>query len=99
MVTIIRKDLGKFEGQSKVYRGWFKLDSGLKKIKFLQLIHNSIKDFLKRILNIKTRNYIQRLLYRLIKNISRKICKKRTKHDYSIRSTSTRINIGAQTSK
>ena len=31
VVTIRRKDLDKFEGQSKGYTGWFKLDSGLKK--------------------------------------------------------------------
>ena len=72
VVTIRRKGLDKFESQSKGYTGCFKLDSGLKRIKFLQLIYNAKKNILKRIFNIKTRNCIQRLFYRLIKNISRK---------------------------
>ena len=33
VITICRKDLDKFEGQSKVSTGWFKLDSELKKTK------------------------------------------------------------------
>ena len=34
VVTIRRKGLDKFEGQSKGYTGWFKLNSGLKKTIF-----------------------------------------------------------------
>ena len=43
VVTIRRKGLDKFEGQSKGYTGWFKLNSELNF--FLQLIQNSIKRF------------------------------------------------------
>ena len=34
VVTIRRKGLDKFEGQSKVYTGWFKLESGFLKTIF-----------------------------------------------------------------
>ena len=34
VVTILRKDLDKFEGQSKGFTGWFKLDSGFLKTRF-----------------------------------------------------------------
>ena len=73
VVTICRKDLDNFEGRSKGSTGWFKLDSEF--FFNLQFIHNSIKNFLKSILRVKTRNCIKRLLYRLIKNRPRKICK------------------------
>ena len=69
VVTILRKFLDKLEGKSKGYTGWFKLDSGFFFFN-LQFIHNSIKN-LKVIFRIKTCNCIQRLLYRLIKNLSR----------------------------
>ena len=99
MVTIRSKGLDKFEGQSKGSTGWFKLDSGFKKKHFLQFIQNYINNFFKILLRIKTPNCIQRVLYRLIKNISRQNMKKRNKHDYSIISTRNRINRSAQTSK
>ena len=72
-VKILRKGLEQFEGQSKGSTGWFKLDSGFLKTTFLQLIQNSIKNLKIIIFKIKTRNFIQRLLYRLMKNLSRKI--------------------------
>ena len=45
LVTTHRKDLDKFEGQSKGSTRWFKHDSGVLKIKFLQFIRNPIKTF------------------------------------------------------
>ena len=61
VVTIRRKDLNKFEGQYKGYIGGFNLDS-----KFLSIISTIYpkfyKNVLKRILKVKTRNYIKRLL-------------------------------------
>ena len=50
VVTILSKGLDKLEVQSKIYTGWFKLDSGFKKN--LQFIQNSINKFLKRISKI-----------------------------------------------
>ena len=52
MVTIRRKGLDKFEGQSKVSTGWFKLDSGFLKSTFFtintefykKLYENNIED-------------------------------------------------------
>ena len=64
----------------------------------IQLIQTSIKNILIGILKVKTRNCIKRFSYRLIKNILRKKCKKGTKLDDSLRSTSTRSNSGGQTS-
>ena len=77
--TIHRKGLDKFEGQTKGSTGWFKLDSGF--FFNLKFIQNSIKNFLKMILKIKTRNCIKRLLYSLMNNILKNICKKWTKLD------------------
>ena len=99
VVKIRMKGLDKFEGESKGYTGWFKLDSGFLKQMFLQFIQNYIKNCFKIILKTKTRNYIQRLLHCLINNLSRQNMKKRTKHYFSIRITSTRRNRTAQTSK
>ena len=63
------KDLYKFYGQSKGYTGWFKPDSDFL---IFSTIHSWFYNFfMKRILKIKARNCIKRLLYRLIKNISR----------------------------
>ena len=73
VVTIFRKGLYQFEGQSKGSKRWFKLDSGLLKTTF-STIHSELhKKLLKGILNIKTQNCIQRLLFRLMNNLSRKI--------------------------
>ena len=41
VVTICRKGLDKFEGQSKLYTGWFKLDSGFLKTTFYT-IHSEL---------------------------------------------------------
>ena len=49
---------------------------GFLKQNLLLLIQNSIKSFFLRIFRIKTRNCIQRLLHRLIKNLSRQVMKK-----------------------
>ena len=76
VVTIHRKGLDKFEGHSNGSTVWFKLDSGFLKRYFLLFIQNSMKNFLKIILKIKTHNFIQRLLHHLIKNILRKNMKK-----------------------
>ena len=43
VVTIRRKGLDQFEGQSRESKGWFKLDSGFFKTFFLQVIQNSMK--------------------------------------------------------
>ena len=45
VVTIRRKGLDKFEGQSKGSTGWFKVDSEFLKKYFLQFIHNSENTF------------------------------------------------------
>ena len=66
--TIRRKGLNQFEGQSARTQEWFKLDIELKKQLILKFIQNSIKNCLRRILNIKTRKCIQCLLCSLIKN-------------------------------
>ena len=42
VVTIRMKGFDKFEGQSKLSTGWFKLDSGFFKQHFLQFVHNYI---------------------------------------------------------
>ena len=42
--TIYSKGLYQFEGQSKGYNGWFKLDSVFFKQDFLQFIQNYIKN-------------------------------------------------------
>ena len=48
VVTICRKYLDKFEGYYKGSTGWFKLDSGLKKIynssRIIKLFENDIED-------------------------------------------------------
>ena len=64
--TIHQKGLYQFEDQSNGYKGWFKLDIGFFETTFLNVIHNSIKKWVKIIFNIKTWNCIKRLLYRLI---------------------------------
>ena len=65
-----KKDLDNFEVQSKASTGWFKLDSGFK-TKFSTIHPELYKKLLKKILKIKTRNCIERLLYRSIKNLPR----------------------------
>ena len=57
VVTIRRKVLDKFEGQSKGSTGSFKLDGGFLKIKCLQFIQNYIKDFFKNIDDQDTEMY------------------------------------------
>ena len=95
VVTICRKDLDKFEDQSKGSTRWFNIDSELKKSTIDPEFY--LKK-LKGILKVKTRNCIKRFLYRLINNPSRKKRNKCTKLDHSIRSTSTIINSGGQNS-
>ena len=46
-VTILRKGLDKYDGRSKGYKGWFKLDSWFLKQLFIQVIQNSIDNFFK----------------------------------------------------
>ena len=96
--TILRKCLDQFECQSGGSKGWFKLDIDFFRQIFLKFIQNSIKHSLKRILKIKTWKCIKRFLYLLINILSRQK-RKKTKHDFSIRSTSARRNSGEQTSK
>ena len=72
VVTVCRKALDKFWGQSKISTGWFKLDSGFLKTTFSTIHSEFYKNVLKIILKIKKWNCIQSLLYRLINNISRK---------------------------
>ena len=96
--TIHRKGLNQFEGQSTGYKGWFKLDIEFLKTTFIKVIQNSIKHRLKIILRIKTWKCIKHFLYRLIKNQSRENTKK-TKHDFSIRSTTSRRNSSVQIPK
>ena len=62
VVTILRKGLYQFEGQSKGSKGWFKLESGLLKKTFYTSHPELYKENLRIILNIKRRNCIQRLL-------------------------------------
>ena len=98
VVTISRKDLDQFEGQYKGSTTWFKVDSGFLKTTFSTIHSGFYKNLKKRILKIDTWNCIQRLLYRLMKNSPIQNMKK-TKHDFSIRNTSARRNVSAQTSK
>ena len=60
VVTFLRKDSDKFEGQSKEYTVWFNIDSDFFKETFLQLNQTYIKTFMKRILKIKTLNRIKK---------------------------------------
>ena len=75
-VKIRRKGLDLFEGKSKGSKGWFKTDIGFLKTTFSTSHSELYKRLLKIILSIKTRNRIQRLLYRLMNNLSIQIMKK-----------------------
>ena len=75
--TIRRKGLDQFDGKSRGSKGWFKIDSGFLKTTFSTIHTEFYKDFLERILNIKTHMCIQHLLYHFMKNLSRKNMKKR----------------------
>ena len=66
VVTIRRKNLDNFEGQSKGSTGWFNIDNEFLKRKFLQLNQTYIKNFMKMILKVKIWSHINSLYYPLI---------------------------------
>ena len=74
--TICRKSYISLRVSIKYIQDSLNLIVGFKKQHFILFIHNSINNFLKIILNIKTRNCTQRLLYRFMNNLSRENMKK-----------------------
>ena len=61
VVTIRRKYLDNFEGQSKGSTGWFNIDNVSLKIKFSTLEPNIYKKLYERILKVKILNHIKSL--------------------------------------
>ena len=69
VVTIHRKGLDKFEGQSKGYIGWFKLDSEF--FFKLKLIRNSIRTFFEKEIEGQDIEVYKKISSCLINNLSR----------------------------
>ena len=63
VVTIFRKGLYQFEGQSKVSTGWFKLYGLFFKTTFYTINSEFYKELKKRRLKINKHNCIQNLLH------------------------------------
>ena len=98
-VTILRKGLDKYDGRSKGYKGWFKLDSGFLKTTFSTIHSELYKELFEKNDEDQDTEIYKTFIESFNKESIKKNMEKRTKNDYSIRGTSTRRNRSAQTSK